>query len=128
MRCECERIADHFASLHVHKLDPIRVLLIVSSLAILANTAPVAQDIHLPGTALLSWFTVYYTSTGSSPGNMMVRFFDGGAGGGDLPVYPEGLIEEYALGQLQWLSSGFAWKTVELETPLWLPSHLWMEV
>ena len=91
-------------------------------------TAPVAQDIHLPGTALLSWFTVYYTSTGSSPGNMMVRFFDGGAGGGDLPVYPEGLIEEYALGQLQWLSSGFAWKTVELETPLWLPSHLWMEV
>ena len=94
----------------------------------LDTAAPVAQDIALPGRAMLRQFTVYYTSTGSSPGTMMVRFYDGGADGSVVPAYPEGLLGEYNAGQLQWLPSGFDYKTVDVEPPLWLPNHLWMEV
>jgi len=94
----------------------------------LDTTAPVAQDLRLGGGALLRQLTVSYRSTGSSPGVMMLRFFEGGPGGSVAPVYPEGLIEEYNLGQLLWTAGDSAYKTVDVEPALWLPSDLWLEV
>ena len=95
---------------------------------VLDTPAPVAQDVHLSARAWLDEFAVCYSSTGSSPGSMMVRFFDGGADGSAVPLYPEGLIEEYNLGQLSWTGSGSACKTTDLLPPLLMPSHIWMEV
>ena len=94
----------------------------------LDTTAPVAQDMHLTGQAWLRQFTVYYRSIGSTPGVMMVRFFEGNSGGSQVPVYPGGLIGEYDCGQLQWTGGALDWKITEVEPPLWLSSDLWMEV
>ena len=94
----------------------------------LNTTAPVAQDVSLAGRAMLREFTVYYRSTGSTPGVMMVRFFDGGADGSEVPVYAAGLIGEYDCGQLLWTEGDTYLKSTDVEPALWLPGHIWMEV
>jgi hypothetical protein len=70
-------------------------------------TAPVAQDMHMfgVGNALLSGFSVYYRSTGSSPGIMTVRFWDNDLVDGTLPGAPQGLLAEYTVGQLEYTPS-----------------------
>ena len=93
----------------------------------LDTTAPVAQDIRLPGAAQLDLFTVYYRSTGSTPGFMTVRFYEGGPGGSVLPQYPEGLIAEYNLGELD-LTGLFDYRTQNVDPRVWLPANLWVEV
>jgi hypothetical protein len=94
----------------------------------LDTEAPVAQDIHVPGRAMLRRFDVHYLATGSTPGVMTVRFFEGTPGASEPPQYPEGLLVEFTVGQLEWSPSGFDTATQEVDPAVWLPEDLWLEV
>jgi hypothetical protein len=120
--CNGNAVPDDFES-------PVAVFFNSSPFAgTLDTSAPVAQDIHFSGPCMLHSFVVYYESTGTSPGIMMVRFFDGGVDGSQTPLYPGGLVAEYDAGWLELTGGSLGIATLELDPTIILPSHLWMEV
>jgi endonuclease/exonuclease/phosphatase family metal-dependent hydrolase len=99
---------------------------------VLDTTAAVAQDVHMSGVgdALLSGFTVYYRSTGSSPGVMTVRFWDNDLVDGSPPGPPAGLLAEYTVDRLQLTPSfgPFGVAAVSVDPRLTVRHNLWIEV
>jgi hypothetical protein len=101
-------------------------------MGVLDTVAPVAQDAHMSGVgdALLSGFTVYYRSTGSSPGIMTVRFWENDLLDGTLPGAPLGLLAEYTVGQLSVTPpfGSFGVASVDISPYVTVRHNLWVEV